>query len=121
MKEWLKFVNNFLKFHTLVKTIPEIHIVILNPAKNLLFFSFKIKKSKNETLRTKVFRMTRKDKFTKILEHSHGDIYSLKWRRGIAVKQIKSHIRLEVIIAVDNKGKALILGCETGKAYANYS
>jgi hypothetical protein len=50
---------------------------------------------------------------------AYGDIYSLKWRRGIEVKQIKSHIRLEVIIAVDNKGKALILGCETGKAYAS--
>jgi hypothetical protein len=45
--------------------------------------------------------------------------YNLKWRRGIEVKQIKSHIRFEVIIAVDNKGKALILGCETGKAYAS--
>jgi hypothetical protein len=50
---------------------------------------------------------------------AYGDIYSLKWKRGIEVKQIKSHIRLEVIIAVDNKGKALILGCETGKAYAS--
>jgi hypothetical protein len=50
---------------------------------------------------------------------AYGDIYDLKWRRGIEVKQIKSHIRLEVIIAVDNKGKALILGCETGKAYAS--
>jgi hypothetical protein len=50
---------------------------------------------------------------------AYGDIYDLKWRRGIEVKQIKSHIRLEVIIAVDDKGKALILGCETGKAYAS--
>jgi hypothetical protein len=41
--------------------------------------------------------------------------YNLKWRRGIEVKQIKSHIRF----AVDNKGKALILECETGKAYAS--
>jgi hypothetical protein len=37
----------------------------------------------------------------------HSRCYNnLKWRRGIEVKQIKSHIRLEVIIAVDNKGKA---------------
>jgi Transposase DDE domain. len=50
---------------------------------------------------------------------AYGDIYSLKWRRGIEVKQIKSHIRLELIIAVDNKNKVLILGCETGKAYAS--
>jgi len=50
---------------------------------------------------------------------AYGDIYNLKWRRGIEVKQIKSHIRLEVIIAVDNKDKALILGCETSKAYAS--
>jgi hypothetical protein len=35
------------------------------------------------------------------------------------IKQIKSHIRLEVIIVVDNKGKALIFGCETDKAYAS--
>jgi len=33
-------------------------------------------------------------------------------------KTEKSHIRLEVIIVVDN-GKALIFGYETGKAYAN--
>jgi hypothetical protein len=38
MKEWLKFVNNFLKFHTLVKTILKINVVIQRPAKNLLFF-----------------------------------------------------------------------------------
>jgi len=44
-----------------------------------------------------------------IVDATYGDIYSLKWRRGIEVKQIKSHIRLEVIITVDNKGKALIL------------
>jgi len=34
-------------------------------------------------------------------------------------KTEKSHIRFEVIIAVDNKGKALIFGCETDKAYAS--
>jgi hypothetical protein len=50
---------------------------------------------------------------------AYGNMYSLKWKRGIEIKQIRSHIRLEVIIAVDNKGKTLILGCETGKAYAS--
>jgi hypothetical protein len=34
-------------------------------------------------------------------------------------KTDKISYKLEVIIVVDNKGKALILGCETGKAYAS--
>jgi hypothetical protein len=54
-----------------------------------------------------------------VTDFTYGGIYSLKWRIGIEIKQIKSNIILEVIIAVDNKGKALILGCETGKAYAS--
>jgi hypothetical protein len=42
--------------------------VILSEAKNL-FLSFQVKKSKKEILQPYGLRMTRKGKFTKILEH----------------------------------------------------
>jgi len=42
----------------------------------------------------------KKSKINTVLHSTYGDIYSLKWRRGIKVKQMKSHIRLEVIIKV---------------------
>jgi hypothetical protein len=57
-----RLVNNF------VKTVPKIRTVILSEAKNLVFF-FPSQKIKKEILRPYGFRMTRKDKFTKILEY----------------------------------------------------
>jgi hypothetical protein len=56
-------------FHFLLRLFVKIHIVILQPAKNLLFF-FSSQKSKEEILRTYVLRMTDKGKLVKILEHS---------------------------------------------------
>jgi len=89
------------------ETVPKLHIVILQPAKNLLFFFsgqkikrrdhsdfvlmvagndpmvsfcsrrrisfflFKLKKSQNENLRTKILRMTRKGKLKKFLNSFH--------------------------------------------------
>jgi hypothetical protein len=51
------------------ETVPKIHIVILSEAKNLIFFLFKLKNQKRDPSDF-VLRMARKDKFTKILEHS---------------------------------------------------
>jgi hypothetical protein len=50
------------------KTVPKIYTVILSEAKNL-FLSFQNKKINKEILRPYGLRMTRKGKFTKILEH----------------------------------------------------
>jgi hypothetical protein len=49
--------------------VPKIQTVILSEAKNL-FLSFQDKKINKEILRPYGLRMTRKGKFTKILEHS---------------------------------------------------
>jgi hypothetical protein len=51
-----------------LRLLAKINIIILQPAKNLMFF-FSSQKIKKEILRTKVLRMTRKGKLTKILEH----------------------------------------------------
>jgi hypothetical protein len=64
----------FTKF--LTETVPKINVVVLQPTKNLhilpLTFSltYLLTLFKKEIIRTKVLRMTRKGKFTKILEHS---------------------------------------------------
>ena len=50
---------------------------------------------------------------------SFGDKYNLNWQRGTRVRTVKSHVRLEVVIAVDNKGRRIITGCETGGSYAS--
>jgi hypothetical protein len=54
----------------MLEGVPKIQTVILSEAKNL-FLSFQDKKINKEILRPYGLRMTRKVKFTKILEHSH--------------------------------------------------
>jgi hypothetical protein len=49
------------------RLLAKINIIILQPAKNLMFF-FSSQKIKKEILRTKVLRMTRKGKLTKIFK-----------------------------------------------------
>ncbi len=48
-----------------------------------------------------------------------GDKYNLKWQRGTEVRTVKSHVRLEVILAVDEEGKRVIMTVETGGPYAS--
>ena len=52
------------------ETVPKIRTVILSEAKNLMFF-FSSQKIKKEILRPYGLKMTRKGKFTEILEHPH--------------------------------------------------
>lgn len=56
--------------YNFIRLFQKTNIVILRKAKNLIFF-FSNQKIKKEILRTKVIRMSRKDKLTRILEHSY--------------------------------------------------
>jgi hypothetical protein len=61
---------NSEKRQCLEDAVPKIHTVILQLVKNLMFFLLMSKNQKRDPSDF-VFRMTRKGKFTKILEHSH--------------------------------------------------
>jgi hypothetical protein len=88
-----------------IESVPKIHIVILSVSEESLF-SFQIKKSKEEILRTYVLRMTKKGKFTKILEHplrrilflflksiktSDPSAYGLRMTRNDSIMSFCSH------------------------------
>jgi hypothetical protein len=46
-----------------------------------------------------------------------GDKYNLNWKRGTQIRTIQSHVRLEVIIAVDENKRKIITAVETGGPY----
>ena len=48
-----------------------------------------------------------------------GSKYILNWMRGTQVREVSSHVRLVSLVAVDEKGRAIILGCEVGGPYAS--
>jgi hypothetical protein len=50
---------------------------------------------------------------------AYRDIYNLNWRLGTEIRSVKSHIRLEIVIAVDDEDNAVIIVCETCGAYAS--
>jgi hypothetical protein len=39
--------------------------------------------------------------------------------RGTQVREVNSHVRLVSLVAVDERGRAIILGCEIGGPYAS--
>jgi hypothetical protein len=39
--------------------------------------------------------------------------------RGTQVREVNSHVRLVILVAVDERGRAIILGCEVGGPYAS--
>jgi len=47
------------------------------------------------------------------------DRYALKWFRGTEVRLVQSHVRLVLLVAVDDKGKAVVLGGAVGPPYAS--
>jgi hypothetical protein len=47
------------------------------------------------------------------------DRYALKWLRGTEVRLVQSHVRLVLLVAVDDKGKAVVLGEAVGPPYAS--
>ncbi len=46
-----------------------------------------------------------------------GDKYNLNWKRGTQVRTVQSHVRLEVIMAVDENKRKIITAVETGGPY----
>jgi hypothetical protein len=46
-----------------------------------------------------------------------GDKYNLNWKRGTQIRTVQSHVRLEVIIAVDENKRKIITAVETGGPY----
>jgi len=47
------------------------------------------------------------------------DRYALKWFRGTEVRLVQSHVRLVLLVAVDDKGKAVVLGGAVGSPYTS--
>lgn len=46
-----------------------------------------------------------------------GDRYNLNWKRGTQIKTVQAHVRLEVVMAVDENGRKIITAVETGRPY----
>jgi hypothetical protein len=46
-----------------------------------------------------------------------GDKYNLNWKRGTQIRTVQSHVRLEVIMAVDENKRKIITAVETGGPY----
>jgi hypothetical protein len=46
-----------------------------------------------------------------------GDKYNLNWKRGTKIRTVQCHVRLEVIIAVDENKRKIITAVETGGPY----
>jgi hypothetical protein len=45
------------------------------------------------------------------------DKYKLNWKRGTQIRTIQSHVRLEVIMVVDENNRKIITAVETGGPY----
>jgi hypothetical protein len=50
---------------------------------------------------------------------SFGDKYRLSWMRGTEVRNVKSHVRLVVVVVANDRGNAVIMSCEAGGPYAS--
>ncbi len=48
----------------------------------------------------------------------YSDTFKLMWMKGKEIRQVKSHIKTEVFVGVV-KGKAVVVGVSTGKAYSD--
>jgi hypothetical protein len=46
-----------------------------------------------------------------------GDRYNLNWERGTQIKTVQAHVRLEVIMVVDESGRRIITAEEAGVPY----
>jgi hypothetical protein len=46
-----------------------------------------------------------------------GDKYNLNWKRGTQIRTVQSHVRLEVIMVVDENKRKIITAVETGGPY----
>jgi len=48
----------------------------------------------------------------------YSDTFNLTWMRGKQIRQVKSHVKTEVLVGVV-KGKTIVVGVSTGKAYSD--
>jgi hypothetical protein len=75
-----------------------------------------------EQTREAVFRR-HKGKWQSLMVDGTGygfrDRYALKWFRGTEVRLVQSHVRLVLLVVVDDKGKAVVLGGAVGSPYAS--
>jgi hypothetical protein len=46
-----------------------------------------------------------------------GDKYKLNWERGTQIRTVQSHVRLEVIMVVDENKRRIITAVEAGGPY----
>jgi hypothetical protein len=46
-----------------------------------------------------------------------GDRYNLSWKRGTQIRTVQSHVRLEVIMVVDENKRRIITAVEAGGPY----
>lgn len=46
-----------------------------------------------------------------------GDKYNLNWERGTQIRTVQSHVRLEVIMVVDENRRRIITAVESGRPY----
>ncbi len=48
----------------------------------------------------------------------YSDTFNLSWMRGKEIRQVKSHVKTEVLVGVV-RDKAVVVGINTGKAYSD--